>query len=94
MQILHIFHRKVHPENTPKSQNRSKFAMSCTSVNDDGYKKRNQMHSGEDIPVFPHDISKKTANNTKGNMTCSASDSNGNRECWIKSDADYLVLEL
>ncbi|KAJ0737600.1 putative protein LAZY1 [Helianthus annuus] len=92
--ILHIFHRKVHPENTPKSQNRSRFAMSCTSVNDDGYKKRNQMHSGEDIPMFPQDISKKTANNTKGNMTCGASDSNGNRECWIKSDADYLVLEL
>ncbi|KAL8208219.1 hypothetical protein R6Q57_007631 [Mikania cordata] len=91
--ILHIFHRKVHPESPTKSQNRSKFVMNTTSVNDNGYKKKNRMLSGDDmIPMFPEkDISKK---NIKGNMTCDASDSNGNRECWIKSDADYLVLEL
>lgn len=77
--------------------------MNSTSVNEEGYKKRNQMQSGEDITIHPErDISKKIANTTSINMpdaTCGASDSNGNRECWIKSDADckfttihYLLL--
>ncbi|XP_076926645.1 protein LAZY 1-like [Bidens hawaiensis] len=93
--ILQLFHRKVHPESTTKSQDRSKFIMNSTSANDEGYKKRNQMLYGEDMPMFPDkDVSKKNANNIRSNMTCGASDSNGNRECWIKSDADYLVLEL
>ncbi|KAI3694146.1 hypothetical protein L1987_77107 [Smallanthus sonchifolius] len=87
--ILHIFHRKVHPESPTKSQNRSNFVMNSTSANEEGYKKRNQMLSGEDIPILHEkDMSKKTANNIRSNMTCGASDSNGNRECWIKSDAD------
>ncbi|XP_024994957.1 protein LAZY 1-like [Cynara cardunculus var. scolymus] len=95
--ILQMFQRKVHPERT-KSQNQSKYAANGTYVNEDGYKKRNQMLSGEDITTFSEsEISKKSANNTRSNMpqaTCGASDSNGNRECWIKSDAEYLVLEL
>lgn len=69
--------------------------MQSGSASEEGYKKRNQMHSGEDISMLPEkDVSKKTANNTRSNMlTCGAIDSNGNRECWIKSDADckYII---
>ncbi|CAI9275202.1 unnamed protein product [Lactuca saligna] len=96
--ILHLFHRKVHPETTTKSQNHSKHLRNSTCVNEDGHKRRNQMLPEEDVSIFPEkEISKKGANNTRINMpqgACGAGDSNGNRECWIKSDADYLVLEL
>nr|XP_043607495.1 protein LAZY 1-like [Erigeron canadensis] len=92
--ILHMFHRKVHPERTTKSQNQSKNMMNATSVNEEVYKKGNQMMSGEDITIIPErDMSKKIATYKKSNI-CGANDSNENRECWIKSDADYLVLEL
>lgn len=50
---------------------------------------------GEDTPMFPDkDVSKKNANNIRSNMTCGASDSNGNRECWIKSDADCKYYNI
>ncbi|CAH1414856.1 unnamed protein product [Lactuca virosa] len=96
--ILHLFHRKVHSETTTKSQNHSKYLRNGTCVNEEGHKRRNQMLSAEDISIFPEKkISKKSASNTSSNMPqgpCGASDSNGRRGCWIKSDADYLILEL
>nr|GEW31014.1 protein LAZY 1-like [Tanacetum cinerariifolium] len=45
--ILHMFHRNVHPESTTKSQNRSGHVMNSSYVNDEGYKRRDQMMSGE-----------------------------------------------
>ncbi|GJV10120.1 LAZY 1-like protein [Tanacetum coccineum] len=91
--ILHMFHRKIHPESTTKSQNRSRHVTNSSSVNDEGYKRRNQMLSGEDITE--RDTSKMSAINTRTTIpqaTCGASDSNGNREFWIKSDADCKAL--
>ncbi|XP_024990220.1 protein LAZY 1-like [Cynara cardunculus var. scolymus] len=97
--ILQMFHRKVHPEGlvvAPKSENHSKHVTVGNFTNAE-YKYRNQMLS-EDITVFPLvDASKRSANCTKSNIPHSAycmSESDGSRECWIKSDADYLVLEL
>nr|GFB54896.1 protein LAZY 1-like isoform X2 [Tanacetum cinerariifolium] len=87
-----MFHRNVHPESTTKSQNRSRHVMNSSYVNDEGYKRRDQMLSGEDITE--RDTSKKSAINTRTTIpqaTCGASDSNGNKEFWIKSDADYVV---
>lgn len=69
--------------------------MNSSSVNDEGYKRRNQMLSGEDITE--RDTSKMSAINTRTTIaqaTCGASDSNGNREFWIKSDADCKYINM
>nr|GEW31017.1 protein LAZY 1-like [Tanacetum cinerariifolium] len=93
--ILHMFHRNVHPESTTKSQNRSRHVMNSSYVNDEGYKRRDQMLSGEDI--IERDTSKMSALNTRTTIpqaTCGASDSNGNKEFWIKSDADCKHINI
>ncbi|KAI7749164.1 hypothetical protein M8C21_028219 [Ambrosia artemisiifolia] len=95
--ILQMFHRKVHPEGVavePKSENQLKHVTKGNFVEE--YKNRNQMLS-EDVKLFPMvDSSKKGANCTMSHRPsgCCMTDSDGNRECWINSDADYLVLEL
>ncbi|KAI3733317.1 hypothetical protein L6452_12759 [Arctium lappa] len=94
--ILQMFHRKVHPEGlvvAPKSKNHSKHVTVGNFTNEE-YKNRNQLLS-EDITVFPlADASKRSAHCTKSNIPHSAyciSESDGSRECWIKSDADFIV---
>ncbi|KAI3817433.1 hypothetical protein L1987_11223 [Smallanthus sonchifolius] len=95
--ILQMFHRKVHPEGLavePKSENHLKHVTEGNFVEE--YKNRNHILF-EDTKLFPMvDSSKKGANCTMGYMPsgCCMNDSHGNRECWIKSDAEYLVLEL
>ncbi|KAL4570094.1 hypothetical protein LXL04_025745 [Taraxacum kok-saghyz] len=89
--ILQLFHRKVHPETTTNSQNQSKYFKNGTH---EGYKRRNQSF-GDDITIIPErEIAKKSTSSTRTQSPRGSTDSNGNRECWIKSDADYLVLEL
>nr|GEY48329.1 hypothetical protein [Tanacetum cinerariifolium] len=86
-----MFHRNVRPESTTKSQNRSRHVMNSSYVNDEGYKRRDQMLLGEDITE--RDTSKKSAINTRTTIlqaTCGASDSNRNKEFWIKSNADDM----
>ncbi|XP_076882105.1 protein LAZY 1-like [Bidens hawaiensis] len=84
--ILQMFHRKVHPKGhpvEPKFENNIKHVTEGNMLSED--------------VIFPMvDITKKSANCTVGHMPsgCCVTDSDGNRECWIKSDADYLVLEL
>ncbi|KAJ0763422.1 putative protein LAZY1 [Helianthus annuus] len=90
--ILQMFHRKVHPEGVavePKSENHLKHTTEGHFVQE--YKNKNQMLF-EDDKLFP----KKGTNCTSSHMPsdCCMNDSDGNRECWINSDADYLVLEL
>ncbi|GAB4829492.1 hypothetical protein Ancab_019165 [Ancistrocladus abbreviatus] len=46
----------------------------------------------EDITMLPHGAIRKSC--MQPQYLVGRSDSNGNRECWIKTDADYLVLEL
>ncbi|KAJ0721003.1 putative protein LAZY1 [Helianthus annuus] len=91
MQILQMFHRKVHPEGVavePKSENHLKHATEGNFVQE--YKNKNQKLF-EDDKLFPMvDGSKKGANCTISHMPsdCCITDSDGNRECWINSDAD------
>ncbi|KAF5793758.1 putative protein LAZY1 [Helianthus annuus] len=84
--ILQMFHRKVHPEGVavePKSENHLKHATEGNFVQE--YKNKNQMLF-EDDKLFP----KKGTNCTSSHMPsdCCMNDSDGNRECWINSDAD------
>lgn len=88
--ILHMFHKKVHPESSRAAQKSHKSEM-----------KNNICQDGEEgiirNPQKP--LSKEKARRSKSHsnptqFSVGRSDSNGNREHWIKTDADYLVLEL
>ncbi|CAH1417315.1 unnamed protein product [Lactuca virosa] len=97
--ILRILQR-VHPEAlaiSQKSQNLWKYVMKSNCTNE-GCRNKNQMLS-EDIIIFPfRAISEKSENHTKSNMSnhliYGGGDTNWKTECWIKSDAEYLILEL
>ncbi|KAK9675367.1 hypothetical protein RND81_11G003300 [Saponaria officinalis] len=99
LKILQKFHRKVHPEcliatEKPDKSHKIKF-KDMIPCNGGCYK---------DKHTFPDDsqrarrighmrVSKSPSNSSQ--FTMGDSDSNGSsRECWIKTDADYLVLEL
>ncbi|KAL5760236.1 hypothetical protein ACOSP7_018736 [Xanthoceras sorbifolium] len=108
--ILHMFHRKVHPESSAatkkndkpqKKENNNKKTMIWYEgghVDNGGH----QMVPEEDhIMIFPDQRSLSTekmrrykSQSNPPQFSFAGSDSNGNRECWIKTDADYLVLEL
>ncbi|KAG5249673.1 hypothetical protein OIU77_026743 [Salix suchowensis] len=93
--ILHMFHRKVHPESStstrkadkpPKNENKK-------SNNNGG-----QVLPDEDITIVPRTLSRSTrrfkSQSNPPHFMYTGCDSNESRECWIKTDADYLVLEL
>ncbi|XAR48198.1 hypothetical protein NMG60_11030938 [Bertholletia excelsa] len=100
--ILHLFHKKVHPESSTtirKSNKAYKNEIKNNNNNERFYDFGDQMLPDEDIMIFPQPaLSKESIRHFKSHSNQSqvtvSSDSNGNRECWIKSDADYLVLEL
>ncbi|XP_058103156.1 protein LAZY 1 isoform X2 [Magnolia sinica] len=100
--ILHIFHRKVHPESSAATKKCSKsegYAMKddirYDGGGDDG---GNKQLPDYDTIVIPQRVIGKDGvrrRNSHSNPSALAlSDSNGNREYWIKTDAEYLVLEL
>ncbi|RDX87446.1 Protein LAZY 1, partial [Mucuna pruriens] len=102
--ILHMFHRKVHPEN---STGGSLTAQKC-----DKYQKKKTMNDGghnksdpeEDIIMIhpKRALPKENMRHYKiqpnplhhFTLSCEDSSENENKEHWIKTDADYLVLEL
>ncbi|KAK3035859.1 hypothetical protein RJ639_032996, partial [Escallonia herrerae] len=94
--ILHMFHRKVHPESSTATEKSDKPPKEIKSniTSDDGYNNGDLMPSGEDITIYPQSaLSKKSTRIFKSQsnphqVTLSGSDSNGTRECWIKTDAD------
>ncbi|XP_062110773.1 protein LAZY 1-like [Humulus lupulus] len=102
--ILHMFHRKVHPETSaathktckvPKNENRKKTTHVGTG-NCGG-----QILPDEDITLCPQralflkqKIRRYRSQSNPPQFTYGSMDSMGNREQWIKTDADYLVLEL
>ncbi|VFQ81048.1 unnamed protein product [Cuscuta campestris] len=97
--VLQMFHRKVHPE-----------SIAATEKLEKPSNKQNQLMydnllagggGGEDVALVP----KRRMSNCGGmrhlksqsglRHQLAAGDPNVmNKECWIKSDADYLVLEL
>ncbi|XP_074310041.1 protein LAZY 1 [Silene latifolia] len=101
--ILHKFQRKVHPEDLIASSAKAEKA------DRNGYKemipcKACYYKEKHTFPDGMSSVSKRSC--CIGHMRLSKSlssssqfseddsDSNGSRECWIKTDADYLVLEL
>lgn len=78
--ILQMFHRKVHPESSASTKKTQKKQQkeSKKKTNQESKKKNRDQELHNKPPQFK----------------LAGSESNGNRECWIKTDADYLVLEL
>lgn len=93
-----MFNRKVHPEGLPlasKNENHSKYVTEGNFT--EGYNNRNQMQSDDIILVPMADTSKKGANCTKSyilSYACGLSDSDLNKECWIKSDSECKHINI
>lgn len=101
--IFHMFHRKVHPESStiiqksdrhPKVQKKKK-----ANQNHDGCCNNGEQTSDEDIMIYPQrTLSKPSFRRVKNQFPphygLNISDPNDNKERWINSDEDYLVLEL
>ncbi|OIT29956.1 PREDICTED: protein LAZY 1-like [Nicotiana attenuata] len=89
--ILHMFHRKVHPESSTGGQKPDK-----SSKNERAHDRGRLSLAREDITIIPHHRLSKDSIKGQSNMQqCTLDgDLDENRECWIKTDADYLVLEL
>lgn len=95
-----MFHRKVHPENSTvpqqksskhqKAENRKKIIYK----GDHNHGDQDQVPPDEEIMSYPkRSLSKESIRRYKNQstplqFTLSSSDSNGNREHWIKTDAD------
>ncbi|KAK4763956.1 hypothetical protein SAY87_013394 [Trapa incisa] len=100
--LMQMFHRKVHPEYSAvekeTGKNRAKESKKKTS--DSGHDNGNHRLSEEDILIYPsRNSSKKSMHRFKNHFnpphfTLADNESNENKELWIKTDADYLVLEL
>ncbi|CAJ1977822.1 unnamed protein product [Sphenostylis stenocarpa] len=96
--ILHMFHRKVHPENWTGAQKCDKYQKSETKK-----KTMNEVvHGEEDIMIHPKRAMSKEnimrqyykIQPNPFHFALGCEDSSDNKEHWIKTDADYLVLEL
>ncbi|XP_044488815.1 protein LAZY 1-like isoform X2 [Mangifera indica] len=99
--ILHMFHRKVHPESSTATKKTDKPLKKVNrSMEYDRVDNGGQMVTDEDITIFPQrnllkeKIRRYKSQSISPQITLGGCDSNGNREYWIKTDADYLVLEL
>ncbi|XP_073127849.1 protein LAZY 1-like [Henckelia pumila] len=87
--ILQIFNRKVHPESSSTSAH-NKATKNELKVMNNPNLGTILMPSAEDITIYPQrGISKESTWSFKPNND----DISGN-ELWVKTDADYLVLEL
>ncbi|PIN06329.1 hypothetical protein CDL12_21120 [Handroanthus impetiginosus] len=100
--ILHIFNRKVHPENSTSFNQSHKPTKNEIKNNNTHLVTSNSgslRPSAEDIIIYPQrSISKESTWSYKNQshlsqLTESNGDNSGN-EFWVKTDADYLVLEL
>ncbi|XP_024196708.1 protein LAZY 1 isoform X1 [Rosa chinensis] len=103
--ILQMFHRKVHPENSNAGEKSGKYQkgekkkrMSTDGICNHGDQ---VLPDDQDIMLYPEQVfsSKQSMRRYKSQsnppqFALGGLDSNGNKEHWIKTDADYLVLEL
>lgn len=89
MQILHMFHRKVHPESSTAAQKPDK-----SSKNERAHDRGRLSLAREDITIIPHHRLSKDSIKGQSNMQQFTldGDSNGNRECWIKTDAECKFM--
>ncbi|CAL5338644.1 unnamed protein product [Camellia sinensis] len=95
--ILHMFHKKVYPENSTsawKSDKPHKNEPKNNITYEEGYYDGDYTHPGEDIIIFPHTTLSKESircfkrHSNPSQLTISGSNSNGNSENWINTDAD------
>jgi len=95
VQILHMFHRKVHPESSTSTRKADKPSKTENkkSNNNGGNNNGGQMLLDEDITIVPRTLSKRSIRRFKSqsnppHFMFTGCDSNGSREFWIKTDAD------
>ncbi|WOL11424.1 protein LAZY 1-like [Canna indica] len=93
--ILQIFHRKVHPESSIMSKKSSKTGKIEKKDYVSGIGRNDP--NGSTVFSLKGACKKGNTQNFCSNPPSyyfAGTDSNGNREHWIKTDAEYLVLEL
>ncbi|XP_042062741.1 protein LAZY 1-like [Salvia splendens] len=94
--ILQMFNRKVHPENsTCCSQNHNPTKNEMKRISGGHvmeYSNGGLRPSAEDIIIYPHQA-RENMLSYKNNQSQNATKAGGD-ELWVKTDADYLVLEL
>ncbi|KAK1305559.1 hypothetical protein QJS10_CPA10g01610 [Acorus calamus] len=89
--ILHIFHRKVHPESPTSLKKSSKQWKDPQTAHKPSIADRTAVISGKEIPQR---LKERQPRGSAGPLAIGRCESDGGREFWIKTDADYLVLEL
>ncbi|KAJ1382428.1 hypothetical protein SESBI_44262 [Sesbania bispinosa] len=102
--ILHMFNRKVHPENSIAGEKCDKYQKNENkkkTMNEGGHNKSEVApHTEEYINIMIHPkraLAKEKQYKSQSNplqFTLGNENSSENKEHWIKTDADYLVLEL
>ncbi|GFZ21113.1 hypothetical protein Acr_29g0002750 [Actinidia rufa] len=101
--ILQMFQRKVHPESSMaerKSNKPHKNDINNKITEEGCYSNEGQVLPDEDIVIFPQrTLSKESQRSFKSHsdppqVTPNGIDSNGNREYWIKTDAECKYLEI
>ncbi|GAB2234257.1 hypothetical protein Droror1_Dr00003502 [Drosera rotundifolia] len=98
--IIQKFHQKVHPVPEKKLDRSHKTKIKTIISNHLGYNNGGQTAPDKEITMLTqHLIHMSKMKRCKSNPPPSASMvavrcSNETRECWVKTDADYLVLEL
>lgn len=101
--ILQKFHKKVHPEyltSAGKSDKMDKNGIKDMIRCNVSYYKDEHTFPDESTTTFSQKacqngyMLRRNSISNPTQYTEDRSDSNGSRGCWIKTDADYLVLEL
>ncbi|KAJ7013785.1 protein LAZY 1 [Populus alba x Populus x berolinensis] len=99
--VLKVLHRKVHPENplAEREFTKSHKDKTMNTLNDGGYNAELTHQVKAKRKFLPGYKSREGVQCHKNSLKLPqhdhiCSNSSANREYWIKTDADYLVLEL
>ncbi|KAK9027847.1 hypothetical protein V6N11_067669 [Hibiscus sabdariffa] len=88
--ISHMFHKKVDPQNSTTT---NKHGKPQENENKDGIFYDGHMLADDDIIIYPqralsNNIRHYKSQSNPPQFVLSCNDSNGDRECWIKTDAE------
>ncbi|KAM0984424.1 hypothetical protein EV1_011921 [Malus domestica] len=93
--ILHMFHRKVHPETSAAQQKRGKYERNQTKKKTSSEGTYSNGDQEDDIILYPQQgfssnpsMRRYKSQSNPPQIALSGMDSNDNREHWIKTDAD------